>query len=323
MTFASTIVEFDVINHTHRKIDFAEVDLSSQKIYWIHCDLNDEAFLATASEKLNFNEDLIFMIKEEEGLPKLVDYEDALTIQIQSLVRTEINSPEEEIDYNDLVFHLTENYCFTACKSKIPAITEFEQSYPKALRFAKTPCFILFLILDNVVNDYGKLIFNLEVLTDSLDLRVNKEEKNIYAQVMGFKQQLIKLKRYGVAIREVLMRISSRSISVISEQCKLSLYNLSSHSHTIVHEVDTIREILNGLLDQVDNALVQRMSETMRVLTAFAAIFLPLTLITGIYGMNFHYMPELNWHYGYFMALAVIVGVGILLYLLFKRKRWF
>lgn len=133
----------------------------------------------------------------------------------------------------------------------------------------------------------------------------------------------MKVKRYTIAIREILMRITSRNILVISEQCRTSLYNLSNHCHLIVNEIDSLRDMLNGLLGQIDNQLMQNMNETMKVLTAFAAIFLPLSLITGIYGMNFYWMPELGWKYGYFGALGLIVLCALLLFLIFRKKKWF
>jgi len=126
-----------------------------------------------------------------------------------------------------------------------------------------------------------------------------------------------------MASREILMRISGRSIAVISDACRTSLYNLSNHSHMVVHEADSIRDMLNSLLDEIENMLMQKLNETMRVLTAFAAIFLPLTLITGIYGMNFRWIPELNWTYGYFWALGLLVVCAGSLLFLFKKKKWF
>lgn len=322
----STIVEFDIENRSFNKLSMDEFEISenTNKIYWVHWNTNERIFLNKAIQKLHLPDTIVELCLEEESISKLIDSDDALTLQIQSLLSTDINRDENpEIEFGNLVIYLAPRFCFTATSHALPALMEFIENYPKAVRYAKTPCFILFLLLDNVVNDYGKILFALEMIADQLDLSLLAEDKNIYNEVMDVKRQLIKVKRYSIAIREFLMRISSRNISVVSEQCRLSLYNLSSHSHTIVHEVETIRDLLNGLLDQIDNNLMQRMNETMRVLTAFASIFLPLTLITGIYGMNFRWIPELNWEYGYFGALALIFLCGFGLWLFFKKKKWF
>lgn len=119
------------------------------------------------------------------------------------------------------------------------------------------------------------------------------------------------------------MRISGKKIEVISELCRKSLIDLYNHSQALTAEADSEREILKGMLDQIDNSIMHRISDTMKVLTAYATIFMPPTLITGIYGMNFHWIPELSWEYGYFYALSLILGSGLTLYLVFKRLKWF
>lgn len=197
------------------------------------------------------------------------------------------------------------------------------KSCPKSLPYAKTSCFLLFLLLEGVINDYAKIHLAYEELADQLDAQIRTPNKNTYSQVLELKHGVMKVKRYTIAIREILMRITSRNILVISEQCRTSLYNLSNHCHLIVNEIDSLRDMLNGLLGQIDNQLMQNMNETMKVLTAFAAIFLPLSLITGIYGMNFYWMPELGWKYGYFWALGLIVLCALLLFLIFRKKKWF
>jgi magnesium/cobalt transport protein CorA len=192
------------------------------------------------------------------------------------------------------------------------------------VRHAKTTCFILFLILDNLVNQYSQILFRYELIAEKLDYKIiHRTKQNIYDKVNMIKEQIIKIKRGIIGLREIVIRLSGRKISVISNECRSSLLNLSGHSHMVVHECDSIREILNGLLGQIENALIQKMNKTMKILTSFAAIFLPLTLIAGIYGMNFRFMPELEWQYGYFLVLgSMVFCAGLLLYI-FKKNDWF
>lgn len=319
----SMIIEFDVKKHSLKQlfIHEFEIDIHDQnKIYWVHCNLNQQEEFNTIIEKLSLPDEVVKLCKQQDSIPKLMDNDEELTIQIQCLLSTELK--RNEADFNNLVIHLTSRFCFTAAYEALPPLLEFIATYKKSIRYAKTPCFILFLILDNAINDYARILYNFELITEQMDMRVRTTHRNIYNKVMRIKQQLMKVKHYTIAVREILMRISNRNITVISEECRSSLYNLSNHSHMVVHEIDSIRDMLNGLLDQIDNALIQKLSETMKVLTAFAAIFLPLTLITGIYGMNFHWIPELQWKYGYFWALSLIIVIGIALFFIFKKMRW-
>lgn len=323
--FSSTIIEFNLLNKSFREISLKELDIAHSNpelLYWIHCDLKQTENFNKVASKLKLPDELIALCQNEDMMPKVIDSNDALIIQIQCLATTELN--KKNIPYfANLIIYLTNKFCFTASDKPIDAVLEFTHSFQKAMHYAKTPCFIVFLILDDVVNDYAKVLFTFELLAEEMDLHLYKVQQQGYRRVINLKHQVMQLKRYMISLREILMRISGRNIEVISNQCRHSLSNLSNHVHMVVHESDSIRDILNGLLDQIDNALMQKLNETMRVLTAFAAIFLPLTLITGIYGMNFHWMPELNWKYGYFFALGLIACCACILLYIFKRMKWF
>ncbi|MCW5583843.1 MAG: magnesium transporter [Gammaproteobacteria bacterium] len=322
---ASMIVEFNLIDHSYKQIqlDDLEVDFHKKnKIYWVHVDLNQQDVFKKISEKLQFPDHVIDLCKLKDTRFTLLDTSESLTIRIQSVQSTELQL-KKEIIYESLVIHLTPYYCLTFAKSPLPALTSFVEGYSKALKYARTPCFILFVILDNVINNYSDILYEYELIVDKIDLRIRKTSKNIYNDVMHTKKKVMKAERHAATVRDILMRISGRKIMVISEQCRISLCNLFDHSQMIVGEAIAIREILNGILDQIDNTLMHKMSESMQLLTAFAAIFLPLTLIAGIYGMNFRWMPELEWKYGYFSALGLMLICGCSLYFIFKKKEWF
>lgn len=321
----STAIEFDVINHTFRQIDISEIDIdyaNLNKIYWIHCDLNQQMIYQELINKLQLPDDIVALIKQPDSVPQLIDNDVNISMKIPALINID-NTKSKELEYGNLIFHLTSHFCFTATYESIPAIAEFIKNSPKTVQYAKTPCFILFLMLDDIVSDYAKILFNYEVAMEEMDVCVRSSHSNIYNEVMDAKLQVMKIKRFLIATREILLRLSGRKIAVISARCAVYLNNLSNHTHMVAHESDSIRDMLNGLLDQIENALMQKLNETMRILTAFTAIFLPLSLITGIYGMNFHWMPELSWKYGYFFTLALIaICAGVLLYI-FKKKKLF
>lgn len=316
------IIEFNLSEHTAREVTLSDVkiDANGNMVYWCHCDLNN-AESKNMIQLFQLPEAIVKLFNVENTLPIFVDEDDALTIQVESPLS--VDPLSSFFALSNLFIYLRKQFCFTASFAEQPAVKDFISHSQIAIRYAKTSCFILFLLLDSIISDYAKLIFNYELLTDELDSKVQLFEEDIYQKVMHNKQQLMKVKHSIVSIQEILMRISGRKISVISEQCKQSLSNLCNHTHLIINEADSIREILNGFLSQIDNILMQKMNKTMKLLTAFAAIFLPLSLITGIYGMNFHDIPELSWKYGYLYVLALIIGTGVGLFCFFKKKGWF
>lgn len=323
--FGNRIVEFDIANRSYRSVTLAEMDLDlhdRNKIYWVHYDLSDMTSFKALADKLQLTEDAIDLCQASQFMPMLLDTDDTITMQIQCLLsRRHIDFKEENVE--NLILHLTSKYCFTASIEPLPPVVEFEHYYPKSLRYARTPCFILFLIMDNAINDYGHILYDYELKLEEMNVRATENQDNIYHDVSEVKKELMKVKRYAVVIREILMRISGRKISAISDACRISLNNLFNQSQMISNEIDSMRDLLNGLLSQIDYSLMFRMNEVMKVLAAFAAIFLPMTLITGIYGMNFRWMPELNWHYGYYYALGLLALCGGSLLYLFKKNKWF
>lgn len=325
MSDKSQVIAFDIPKKTGTPMsveDFLNSDLDNNLIYWIHCDIGDDHCYLDLTKKLNLDDTFNAYINDSSPIPRADDTESSLTLKIQ--VPNDLDPLKGKDDeFSTLIIHLTKKYCLTLSHHDLPAIQAFRQYYERSLRYAQTPCFILFLIMDNVLNDYAEIVFLLETVTDDLDYTVRSSQKNYYRKVMKVKKQTLHTKRYASAIRDILMRVSGRKMSVVSDACRKSMADLYNHSQVIVSEADSVREILHGLLDQIDNALIFRMSETMKVLTAFAAIFLPLTLITGIYGMNFKFMPELEWEYGYYFAIGLIFVTGFGLYYYFKRKKWF
>ena len=318
-------IEFNLLDRSYRQLSLEQLDFNLEdenKIYWLHCDLNQPDIFKNVLAKLKLSEDFVALCDPQDTMPKLIDTGEALTVRVQSLLTDELHH-DQELAFENLVIHLTERYCFTAATSFHPSLEAFTKTAPKAVKYAQTPCFILFLLLDHVINDYSKILFHFDLIADELDLHIDTTHHNIYSEVMDKKNQVMKIKRQVAAMRDILMRISGRKLSVISEQCRLSLANLFDHCQMVVAESDAVRDILNGTLDKIDNALMQKMNETMKILTGFAAIFLPMTLIAGIYGMNFVWIPELKWDYGYFWALFLMLFCAVSLIYFFKKKHWF
>lgn len=318
-------VEFNLLEHSYQTIPLEEIPLQPQdtnKIYWIHCNLHQQDQLKKIIKQLSIPEDIIKLFKKKEAVPKLVDLGEAIGMCIQCLISAEVQK-HHVTHFGNLIIYLTSHYCLTASYDDISAVKDFTHSYSRAINYAKTPCFILFLLLDNIINDYSGVLLHFELAADKIDFRMHGTHEHSFNTVMQTKKEIMKIKRHIVALRDILMRISGRKISAISEQCRLSLGNLFDHSLMIVSEADAIRDVLNSTLEQIDNALMHKMSESMKVLTAFAAILLPLSLIAGIYGMNFHWMPELKWKYGYFWALFLMFLVAAVLIYIFKKKKWF
>ena len=123
-------------------------------------------------------------------------------------------------------------------------------------------------------------------------------------------------------MRELVNGLSKGESSLICESTGIYLRDVYDHTIQIIDTIESFRDMLSGMLDIYLSTISNKMNEVMKVLTIMATIFIPLTFLAGIYGMNFKYMPELEWRWGYFMVWGVMVVIGVSLVGYFKRKRW-
>jgi len=130
------------------------------------------------------------------------------------------------------------------------------------------------------------------------------------------------LKKLAASLHIVLMLLATKRNLFISGEARAFFQEMLLNAASVRGAIDSSRDLLAGILGRVQAGAAQRTSEIARVLTVLSGVLLPLTLISGIYGMNFEHMPELKWRYGYFITLGAIAFVGLALYLLFRRLGW-
>jgi magnesium transporter len=136
------------------------------------------------------------------------------------------------------------------------------------------------------------------------------------------KRQVILLRKSVWPLREVISRLEKWESELINESTDIFFRDVYDHTIQVIDAVETFRDLLSGMLDIYMSSISNRMNEVMKVLTIIATIFIPLTLVAGIYGMNFRYMPELEWVWGYPFVLLIMLAVGIMMLLYFRRRKW-
>jgi magnesium transporter len=159
--------------------------------------------------------------------------------------------------------------------------------------------------------------------SDQLEAEVLHEPKReTLASIMQLKRSILALTRVLLPQREIVNGLSRGDYPFISERAQIYYRNIYDHLVRIEMLTVGLRDMAESVLSTHLSSVSNRMNEVMKVLTLIATIFIPLTFIVGIYGMNFVNMPELEWRYGYFVILIVMAAIGISLAVYFKRRRW-
>lgn len=185
------------------------------------------------------------------------------------------------------------------------------------------PCYLAYSLLDIVVDNYFIVLEMLEDRIGSLEEEIISDPKpHTLRTIHTLKRNMILLHKFVWPLREAVNSLRISESSLIDKPTRLYLKDLYDHIIQVVDATETFQQFLAGMLDTYLSTTSNRMNEAMKVLTIIATIFIPLSFIAGLYGMNFKYMPELEWQGGYFVVLLVMLAIGVAMVFYFKRKNW-
>jgi magnesium transporter len=183
--------------------------------------------------------------------------------------------------------------------------------------------YLAYALLDSVVDNY--FIF-LEKLGDKIEFLEEELVTNPTTETLqtihDLKTEMVFLRKSVWPLREIISGLERGESALIQESTEIYLRDVYDHTIQVIDTVETFRDMVSGMLDIYLSSVSNRMNEVMKVLTIIATIFIPLTLIAGIYGMNFQYMPELGWRWGYPMVWLIMLVIGALMLVYFRRERW-
>ncbi len=181
--------------------------------------------------------------------------------------------------------------------------------------------YLFFLILDTIIDNYEQTFAKISVYNDKLFSNSEiKPTPEFTAIVEERKQELFKLKKTTKALQDTLIKLHKTHLSDFKKQY---FEELSEQINSLMSDVDFALKELESKINLILSIQGHRLNEIMKTLTIFSIIFTPITFIAGLYGMNFRNMPELYWHYGYFITLGVMLFISVVIIWYFKRKKWF
>lgn len=183
--------------------------------------------------------------------------------------------------------------------------------------------YLLYALLDAIVDYYFQVIEELGEEIEALEEQVVANPlPTTLRGIHRIKRELIILRRSVWPMREIVNALLREETSLISKGTRVFLRDLYDHTIQVADTVETLRDIMSSALDVYLSSVSNRLNEVMKVLTVVSSIFIPLTFIVGIYGMNFEYMPELEWRYGYPTLMVFMTVLALILLAFFKRRRW-
>ena len=185
------------------------------------------------------------------------------------------------------------------------------------------PDYLAYALIDSVVDHYFIILEKIGIAIEDLeeDLLADSTTDTMQS-IHAMKRELIYLRKQVWPLREVINTVTKQDLDSVDEKTVLFFRDVYDHTIQIIDTIESYRDILSGMLDLYLSTVSNRMNEVMKVLTIIATIFIPITFVAGIYGMNFKFMPELEWRWGYLGVWGIIIFMVLLMLFFFKSKKW-
>jgi magnesium transporter len=309
-------------------LDDFEQELRDESVFsWIDIEAQDIRRLNEVLVRVGIDLKLVDHFDSPEVLPRIVERSDCLAFYLYEIADPErhldISRGLSEINFARMLLVLGHDYVITYHERPIEAVDYVKETCAESFRLAgKSPGFIAFLFLQRCLYDYAHLNLANDNYLDAVEESVLAQHQHAAAEIAIAGANILKLKKLAASLHIVLMLMVTKRSPFISNEGRVTFAEMLAQTVSIRAAIDSSRDLLDGIVANLQTAAAQKTNDIARVLTVISGILLPLTLIAGIYGMNFENMPELKWNYGYFGVLTLMIVVAAVLLFAFRRLGW-
>jgi magnesium transporter len=320
------LFEYDKERVVEKTISAAEcaAHRDTPKMSWLNIDgIHDTAVVDRIGKDFGLHPLTLEDIANTDQRPKLEDYEDYLFI-VMKMIRYQPSQKDIITEQVSIVlgraFVLSfqqgvEGDVFNPVRERIRSI--------KGKICHLGADYLCYALIDAVVDNYFIILETIgeEIEDLEMDLVANPAPETLHA-IHRLKRELIFLRKSVWPLREVINGMQRNESELIESSTQVYLRDVYDHTIQVIDTLETYRDMLSGMIDMYMSSISNRMNEVMKVLTIIATVFIPLTFIAGVYGMNFEFMPELKWPYGYAFIWGVMISMGLTMLVYFRKKGW-
>ncbi|MDR3114788.1 MAG: magnesium/cobalt transporter CorA [Treponema sp.] len=319
-----SIIGYDPVGAWIKTTDTVEELLSYRNtggLTWIHIKaLKDPRALHPLAETFNIHPLTVEDILDIEQRPKVEEFAAYLFITLKALIRD-----GEEMGFDQVSLILTQDTVITFQEIPGDSFTGIRRRILDNIgRIRRMGAdYLAYVIIDSVVDEYFLALDTLGNGIEGFEERaLDENDTALISDLQKVKQTLIRVRRIMWPLRENLLSLLRLDSNLITLELEPFLKDLQDNVIQVVETLETYRELLTGVMEVNLSALSNRMNKVMKVLTIISTIFIPLTFIVGVYGMNFAYMPELTYPYAYPITWGVMVLIAGGMLLFFKHRHW-
>ena len=326
---------FDYNSNTCKEMKVIDIDeLAGYKdnpnVTWINITgLHDVNMLDRVGNIFNIHPLVLEDILNVSHSPKIEDYENYLFIVVKMI---NFNNDDNSLNIEQISIIIGRNYIITFQEREGDVFEPLRERIRTAKGLVRKygEDYLAYRLLDSIIDNYFIVLENFDENIEEIEDQIlSQTDDSSLEQIHHLRKELVKLRRAVSPLREMIFTIEKEKFQFIQKSTFVYLRDLSDHVKQIIDTIENYREFINGLLDVYLSSASHRMNEVVKLLTIISTIFIPLTFIVGIYGMNFRTdvskwnMPELNWWLGYPFVMGLMLIIAVCLIIFFKKKRWF
>ncbi len=296
---------------------------SDQKTDWYDIrGIHDTALIEYVGKTFGIHSLILEDVSDVHLRPKFEEYDNGIFIIIKAI---SFNREQVKVESEQVALYLKKGLVITfqETKSDLFEMVRKRIHNNRGRIRQRESDYLVYALMDLVVDHYFLVIEGVEEEIEKLEDRVvESQDSRTKSEIHSLKKELISMRKSIAPLREAIGKFEKSDSPIISENTTVFVRNLYDHTIQVMDTIESFRDILNGLQDLFISEVSFKMNQVMQVLTIVSTIFIPLTFLAGIYGMNFDHIPELHYRYGYFILLGIMLIIFIGLLYFFKKKNW-
>lgn len=313
----------DLLESAKHPTDSKALTISPDVVTWFDLmGLHDVPLIEQFGKQFNIHSLVLEDILHTQQRPKFEEYGNDAFVVVQSL---NYDSTTHELNSEQISIFFGENFIITFQENEddtFKAVRERLEVSSGRIRSRKSD-YLAYALIDNVVDNYFEVLDRFEERMEQLEIEItNSPTKTTKENIYHLKFQMLAMRKSVMPLRDAVNKFSRSECSAVDESTEIYIRDLYDHVLRIADLTETYRDMLNGLIELYHSELSLRMNNVMQVLTVITTIFVPLTFLAGMYGMNFDNIPELHYRNGYFYLWGFMVAIAIALLFYFKKKKW-
>jgi len=321
------LIDYGVTEYTEKDIENIEQCFpykDDHTITWINIDgIHETDIMEKLGDCFGFHPLILEDILNTQQRPKIEDFNDYIYFVLKMI---DYSYKTNTISLEQVSIILGKNYVISLQEKPLeiyePIRSRIKNDKSKIRNTGSD--YLVYLLIDSIIDNYFSVLEKIGEKIEHVENKlVSSPTQKTLKTIYNLKRNMLYMRKSTWPLREIISRLERGEISLINDSTRIYIRDIYDHIIQVIDTIETFRDMLSGMVDIYLSSMSHRLNEVMKILTIISTIFIPITFIASIYGMNFRFMPEISWKWSYLVVWAIILFIIVYMVIYFKRKKWF